>query len=79
MSLHVLDCGMQCHSCHACYAWPSRGLDIQVEHPHYGARRPEAMWSFLRSSDGQDLGVGCARHWLVRLAAALELQYAWAL
>ncbi|CAE7607228.1 ywqA [Symbiodinium natans] len=35
-----------------------------VTHPCYGRLKPE------------DLGVGCARHWLVRLAAALRMPYA---
>ncbi|CAJ1358418.1 unnamed protein product [Effrenium voratum] len=37
---------------------------VTVQHPQYGGLRPE------------ELGVGCARHWLVRLAAALKLDYA---
>mmetsp|Transcript_10995 Transcript_10995/g.19584 ORF Transcript_10995/g.19584 Transcript_10995/m.19584 type:complete len:1541 (+) Transcript_10995:50-4672(+) len=34
-----------------------------VQHPHYGRMAPE------------DLGVGCSRHWLVRLALALNASY----
>ncbi|CAE7250324.1 ywqA [Symbiodinium sp. CCMP2592] len=38
--------------------------ECTVNHPCYGKQRPE------------DLGIGCARHWLVRLAAALRMTYA---
>eukprot|EP00931_Biecheleriopsis_adriatica_P035713 TRINITY_DN20579_c0_g1_i2.p1 TRINITY_DN20579_c0_g1~~TRINITY_DN20579_c0_g1_i2.p1 ORF type:complete len:1512 (+),score=393.14 TRINITY_DN20579_c0_g1_i2:681-4538(+) len=34
-----------------------------VKHPTYGDMKPE------------DLGVGCARHWLVRLASALQAEF----
>eukprot|EP00913_Durusdinium_trenchii_P019830 g18640.t1 len=37
---------------------------VTVQHQKYGAQTPE------------ELGVGCARHWLVRLAASLKLDYA---
>ncbi|CAE7558964.1 unnamed protein product [Symbiodinium pilosum] len=37
---------------------------VTVTHPCYGKQRPE------------DLGVGCARHWLVRLASSLRMTYA---
>mmetsp|Transcript_110435 Transcript_110435/g.263251 ORF Transcript_110435/g.263251 Transcript_110435/m.263251 type:complete len:1337 (+) Transcript_110435:32-4042(+) len=38
--------------------------ECTVNHPCYGKQRPE------------DLGIGCARHWMVRLAAALRMTYA---
>jgi len=38
--------------------------ECTVNHPSYGKQRPE------------DLGIGCARHWMVRLAAALRMTYA---
>eukprot|EP00930_Biecheleria_cincta_P040131 TRINITY_DN27527_c0_g1_i1.p1 TRINITY_DN27527_c0_g1~~TRINITY_DN27527_c0_g1_i1.p1 ORF type:complete len:1470 (-),score=292.07 TRINITY_DN27527_c0_g1_i1:59-4468(-) len=34
-----------------------------VQHAHYGAMKPE------------ELGVGCSRHWLIRLAAKLQSDY----
>eukprot|EP00435_Cladocopium_sp_Y103_P034215 s738_g8.t2 len=37
---------------------------VTLQHEKYGAKSPE------------ELGVGCARHWLVRLAISLKLQYA---
>jgi len=37
---------------------------VTVTHPTYGPQKPE------------DLGIGCSRHWLVRLAASLRMPYA---